>query len=205
MPNYVRNIVRVSDNFENIDKQTNSLDFEKIAPIPKELENTASPAIIVEETQLNLKEHNKHSRPITKEMSAEYIKNFGYNNWYDWNCANWGTKWNRQSVDTSSGYWEFDTAWSTPLQLVSILSQKYPSEIFTVEYADEDIGSNCGKYQIQNGILLYKEQEDNDFAARIWGYDSYEDMQKENDYEEEDEKIEVEKPLETNKETENAK
>lgn len=56
-------------------------------------------------------------------------------NWYDWNVAHWGTKWNAycQSVveqDNDEITLQFDTAWSPPepviARLKEIIEEKYP-------------------------------------------------------------------------------
>lgn len=51
------------------------------------------------------------------------------------------------------------------------MSKKYPTISFTINYADEDIGSNCGTYKLQNGNLLENIKGDTVFACEMWGYD----------------------------------
>lgn len=104
------------------------------------------------------------------------ILQYGCKDWYEWNCKNWGTKWN--SSDSSSytdfngrGNISFQTAWSTPYPVIVELSKKYPTLSFIVKYADEDIGSNCGTYKLQNGNLLEEIDGDVFFACEMWGYD----------------------------------
>jgi hypothetical protein len=49
------------------------------------------------------------------------VKKFGFKNWYDWQVANWGTKWDiceatiTPSDDGYSATLGFDTAWSPPI------------------------------------------------------------------------------------------
>ena len=76
------------------------------------------------------------------------------NSWYDWNCRNWGTKWdvavsdNSQYSDTyiegptENGenlvvYYNFNTAWSPPFAALAKLSSQYPSLLFTLSYEEE--------------------------------------------------------------------
>lgn len=78
--------------------------------------------------------------------------------WYNWNSSHWGTKWNAYSVewkDLGNGRVElrFDTAWAHPEPVIRALSRKFPTEIIEVQFADEDLGSNCGTYEIQGGNL----------------------------------------------------
>ena len=55
-----------------------------------------------------------------EEQEAENLKVFGFKNWYDWNIANWGTKWDfdlenvdRQDPNTLTA--SFDSAWAPPV------------------------------------------------------------------------------------------
>ena len=78
--------------------------------------------------------------------------------WYDWNVRNWGTKWNAYdtSVTPQPGdlcELRFDTAWSHPAPVIEALSEKFPDEIIEVAFADEDFGSNCGRYKIKGGAV----------------------------------------------------
>ena len=83
------------------------IDFNKVAPIPKELENTQSPTRIISQKEYdeqekrivegNLTDNEKNwglSRGLTQELVDEYRKRFGASDWYDWQTSNWGTKWN---------------------------------------------------------------------------------------------------------------
>jgi hypothetical protein len=96
--------------------------------------------------------------------------------WYDWSIDHWGTKWDvSDTFEDENGYICFDTAWSTPFELISKLSTLYPNLIFDVQYADEDLGNNCGTYQLQNGLEIYSESYGIEEACQLWGYD-YEEM-----------------------------
>ena len=41
-----------------------------------------------------------------------------------------------------------------PWPVLEALSRQFPAEVFSVSYADEDIGSDTGAYEMQNGKLL---------------------------------------------------
>jgi len=88
-------------------------------------------------------------------LSIECFKYHGVISWYDWAIKYWGTKWNAyQTIIESDCRVTFDTAWSTPEPVIYALSKKFPKNKFTLRYADEDIGSNCGRYSYKNGECL---------------------------------------------------
>lgn len=85
-------------------------------------------------------------------------------NWYDWRCENWGTKWNAcneptlETTDNVDGDMiaviRFETAWATPSKLIEKLSAMFPTVNISVKYADEDAGYNCGVYGLRAGIFI---------------------------------------------------
>ena len=115
-----------------------------------------------------------------KDLGNVYINNilqYGADSWYDWCCENWGTKWNATNTyivdDTEI---EFSTAWSCPVNIFKELSRQFSGVEIVVEFADEDIGSNCGKITFLNGeIEEYIDMDgDTDFALEVCGYDKEE-------------------------------
>ena len=107
MPNWCDNQITITgsksviDKIEKIVKDEDSknglLNF--FYPMPKELEDTTSPSSSAKKPQ-----------PMVD----------GFDNWYDWRCENWGTKWevnefygvDRQGDTISFG---FSSAWSPPI------------------------------------------------------------------------------------------
>ena len=115
-----------------------------------------------------------------EDLGNVYINNilqYGADSWYDWCCENWGTKWNATNTyivdDTEI---EFSTAWSCPVNIFKELSRQFSGVEIVVEFADEDIGSNCGKITFLNGeIEEYIDMDgDTDFALEVCGYDKEE-------------------------------
>lgn len=95
--------------------------------------------------------------------------------WYSWCIEMWGTKWNaKDSYTTSSGEVVFETAWSTPFQVIFELSRQYPQVTLIVKFADESIGYNCGEYHLKNGEVVYQIEYNEVEACELWGYDPYE-------------------------------
>jgi len=175
MPNHVTNILRiVGKDSEKVFKKIRGrdegyIDFNMIVRMPEGLHETRSPA--TGEAEKILQECNHESNKVVAYLKenieellgdhSETIKNLsafatcGYSNWYDWTKANWGTKWNAydQTIN-EDGSITFLTAWSTPFPAMAALSLKYPEVTVVVEYADEDIGSNCGRYALVNGETI---------------------------------------------------
>lgn len=113
---------------------------------------------------------------------------YGSPTWYEWCCNNWGTKWNAcgyaEGVDynTEENTIWFETAWSAPHPILQKLSQEYPDIEITHEWADEDIGVNCGRKEYWGGDCVdtyYPEEGDEalEFATQLWGIEETEDME----------------------------
>lgn len=107
-------------------------------------------------------------------LGMEEREKYGKDNWYDWSIANWGTKWNASEtiayqVKPDSFEFDFDTAWCCPEQIYEKLAQMYPNLHINVEFADEDIGNNCGIVTLFDGQTSVEYINDDDFAKKVWG------------------------------------
>lgn len=96
------------------------------------------------------------------------IKEHGHATWCGWSIDNWGTKWNSSEFQCDDSRMAFLTAWSTPDEIFIALSNLYPDEQFYVEYANEDIGNNCGWVCFENGLEVNCSIEGDDFACDVW-------------------------------------
>ena len=111
----------------------------------------------------------------TGKQAINNLLNYGATTWYDWSIKNWGTKWN--SYDTWKGDdhgFQFSTAWSAPHPVLDALAKKYPDVRITHEWADEDIGQNCGRCEFENGECVYDYEPEThkealEFATGVWG------------------------------------
>jgi hypothetical protein len=70
--------------------------------------------------------------------------------WYNWNCEHWGTKWDAVDVtinhDSEQGWikdegdvhliYRFNTAWSPPLAWFSAIAQKWPKLRLLMNYCE---------------------------------------------------------------------
>ena len=160
MPNHVTSVITLSgdenrikamlEQIKNDEVGIGSVDFNKILPMPD-----------------NIYRGNLGTQELTK---------YGDNNWYDWSNANWGTKWNAygydNGVELEDSKLKFLTAWAAPHPILQKLSEMYPDIKFEHEWADEDIGNNCGRYVYYDGkrIEEYFPESQKDcleFAAKV--------------------------------------
>lgn len=160
MPNHVTSVINLSgdesrikamlERIKNDEVGIGSVDFKKILPMPD----------------------NIYCGNLGPKERAIY----GDNNWYDWSNANWGTKWNAygydNGVEMEDGKLKFLTAWAAPHPILQKLSEMYPDIKFEHEWADEDIGSNCGRYVYYGGERIEEyfpesQKECLEFAARV--------------------------------------
>jgi len=150
------------------------IDFNKIRPCPDGMDINSDGWLMPLDNKFlsntRLKEHlDKLKEFVTKNPSIkeETIENFfqglrnyinhGHATWYSWNTENWGTKWNaynqndeRNTEDTIY----FQTAWCSPVNLISELSNKFPCVIIKLCYADEDSGCNTGRFTFSKGETI---------------------------------------------------
>lgn len=161
MPNHITTRIKITGDPEAVKRVLNkikndefgmgTIDFEKIIPMPK---NIFKGNLGVREREL-----------------------YGNNNWYDWSVSNWGTKWNAYGFDPNTDYskekeLKFLTAWSAPHPVIAKLSEMFPSVKLEHEWADEDIGMNCGRHVYYDGERIeeyYPESEMDrlEFAASV--------------------------------------
>lgn len=93
-------------------------------------------------------------------LRASLIKKYGYSGWYDWNVANWGTKWDLCDITVSQPYDDtvllhFDTAWSPPIEAYAKL---------------EELGFQVRAYYYESGMQFAGIYEDgNDDCYSEWG------------------------------------
>lgn len=106
---------------------------------------------------------------------------YGHPDWYSWANANWGTKWNACETSVAGGdaadSFSFQTAWAPPVPVLAALSRALPGARVTVEFADEDRGSNCGRAVFENGRVTdqffpdWGSEEAEAFSDRVWNWD----------------------------------
>jgi hypothetical protein len=108
---------------------------------------------------------------------------WGFTTWYGFCTNQWGTKWNAYGYE---GGVQFDgkslrflTAWAPPEPIIAKLAEMYPDLDFTHQWADEDIGYNCGEDEYHNGSLCGEYRpagvEAVEYANGLWGNDEQEE------------------------------
>jgi len=181
------------------DGEINLFDFDKIIEMPKSLNITSGGLIdtgieiikykesgdksILDYSKKHFLELNTWDADVVIEhlssrvdwnevkTAISNLENYGHKDWYTWRVSNWGTKWNTSEPTIEDNIVSFETAWSTPYEIFEELSLKFPNLKIKVKYADEDIGSNCGQIELQNGQVLNDIEYDGIKACEVWGYD----------------------------------
>ncbi len=106
-------------------------------------------------------EARKEDIPEIVRAIQNYVE-CGYTYWYDWSRDNWGTKWNCYG-QPDGGHpdgareFEFETAWNHPAEMIHEITKRLPNVTFSVRFADEDLGSNCGAYCIKGNDMFQEE------------------------------------------------
>jgi hypothetical protein len=151
---------------------------EYLIPFPEELENTSSPSKIVSEKDyLKQEKQNKlenkvtnneriFSNNITQAMSDNLKDKYLFDNWYDWNHYNYGTKWGCYDNNYENGCYSFTTAWSPlHIDLIERLAKIHPT--FTYSWEEETGWGGWMRYE--DGVCV----EQNSFECPNWYEDDF--------------------------------
>lgn len=113
-----------------------------------------------------------------EEVGKTYIDNivnYGSDTWYDWSVKNWGTKWNAFDSEIENNILSFRTAWSASLPITKKISEMFPNLSLSHEFADEDMGHNCGRVEFEKGDMvseyLPEGEEALRYACKLWNCD----------------------------------
>lgn len=120
-------------------------------------------------------EENKDKPNYIKsiELAKKYISNYkkyGHAEWYEWRVDNWGTKWDASRVCYDENTIVFETAWSSPANILVEMSKGLENDEFELQFADEDFSSdNNGIVRFKNGRIIEQEMDlGEDFVADVW-------------------------------------
>jgi hypothetical protein len=158
MPNWVMNqltcIFKTSEEYNAFKEKANIEGlYNSFIPMPEVLEGTVSPHTepdvyiarlnsrkntnflnIEEVANSNDEWDSEHAKSIIKNLKA--YSEVGCTNWYDWNCHNWGVKWEASECtvkllsDFNTVIFNFNSPWGCPEQFVTSLSTLYPDAVF---------------------------------------------------------------------------
>ena len=206
MPNWVRTRLTFNGEQSRIDElkafvksetkdesgelHTNLFDFNKVVPMPEELNivsgcfgewgmrylllNAKHSILWTDDDRSFMERMEKQKKKNPDrfnediELGKKYLSNiskYGHTTWYEWHISNWGTKWNACEVEwVNDNQVEFETAWSFCFPIVEKLSQLFPDIAIEFSFADEGCGSNTGTGTIKDGEEIdceYPETGDN--------------------------------------------
>ena len=97
-------------------------------------------------------------------LGRRELELYGKNNWYDWSCKNWGTKWNARYVEVYDNSISFETAWSPCSPVISALAKQFPEAEFYYRYEESGVGF-CGAEEYREGKPCYIMTADMDEAC----------------------------------------
>lgn len=165
MPNHVTHRMRINGTPEDVAAFKAAhvidgrLDFHTVIPMPEPLRTTEAGSVVEEGIAVLLNDTNyrwlgMHGINTLADLRARLDRvdpaweakarqsidcslNYGHGNWYDWACANWGTKWNAYDCADLGDVLKFDTAWASPKPVFAKLAMLWPSLKLFVESFDE--------------------------------------------------------------------
>ena len=182
MPNHVQNRITFCGTMKDVEKvfdflkgEDRVIDFNKIIPMPEDLNIESSSEGINGMNYLlylndkveyvHLKEYYERVELMPEErknkcieLGKAYLSNinkYSYKTWYEWSCANWGTKWNAYQTYREGDALYFQTAWSAVPDLVGKIAEMFPEISLEYEWADENFGYNVGSGYSENGEFYY--------------------------------------------------
>lgn len=140
--------------------------FASVFPMPDKIRNTIAPSVSakgkkwINEDKAKIRDVNLSEMLGTKievdlipcenntdEKCEALKKEYGADNWYDWNIITYGTKWDIDADDFVKGDEEFnvnfDTAWSPPTNFLYNLQKKFPDLDMRLTYQLEG-SDDCG-------------------------------------------------------------
>ena len=147
MPNWMRVTLEISGDKKQMTEFINTIgdgvdseqiiNFEKIIPPPENI-----------------------FRGNIGNKEREYCEKNNIPNWYDWNTANWGTKWNASYCELNSnqeGHMVllFETAWALPVPILERIEEMVRQDFKKIEIYGEFIEES---YAVAGTIFIDKDE-----------------------------------------------
>ena len=121
------------------------------------------PADVKEDREKLIEFLSAHYRRDMREIGQKMKDNldkYGSKNWYEWSLANWGTKWDVDGSLSSQSdehlSYNFDSAWSPPIEAFQKISEDFPELTFDLEYFEPGM-CFAGKVTWKNGSMVYED------------------------------------------------
>jgi hypothetical protein len=155
------------DKAEDGDVVPSVFDFKKILPQPAELVKRQFGGEDIQHSD------NEEHKALVAVLNAKY----GSSSLYDWNCANWDTKWNaceaemtefvikkdKASKEKWNGYYvqyRLDTAWSPPVNVMRKLSELFEDVLVELYFTEEaKMYPDC-EMDFVNGVMISEKELD---------------------------------------------
>jgi len=151
MPNWCSNNMEVKGEPKELKKfqkattkGDGSWNWDAWFPTPEALLGTTAPTTVKD----NITPAELEKGYLTTAQSEALIKEHGFNNWYDWNHANWGVKWGacESTIEAEETEGElvalhihFDSPWREPHQVIKKMIKEFPELEFDLEYCEEGL------------------------------------------------------------------
>ena len=162
MANDIKNALKVigeeslvAELFASIRYEDSLIDFNKIIPMPSELQVISDVNIRIMDSVEKALHINKGEALKTYQNPLEFsdedwaiyiqflnnVRKYGYMCWYDWAFAKWNTKFNaiepwKKNENDDTIY--FITAWDAPVSVIVQLSKNFPTLTLILEWCKYD-------------------------------------------------------------------
>ena len=180
MPNYQTTNIRVSGKKEVIDELLKSVVAteeylakieQRNADIPDDFKIKPAELGCVDFNILIPKPDNIYT---AGSVGKEEEKKYGSNNWYTWNCGNWGTKWNAcydkvVRIDDENLEISFDTAWNCPFPWFEKFIEK-AKELGVEKLEGESLYEEYCNYGFDWDDAVETSDDDEDFNPDVFGF-----------------------------------
>ena len=136
---------------EEFFKDRSEFSMNKILPTPEELRKVTAP----------VRAENGETEEEFKARVKRHQKLYGASDWYEWNCANWGTKWDAcdvsfEDISSTEVSYFFNTAWSPICPFLETIGKMYPLLKFSL-YCEESGNDFAGDYVVESGEVTEDE------------------------------------------------
>jgi len=156
----------------------------RIAQLEKELETATGDEKMFVLSQLEeakkpieIPELIKCSNGTEKDRKA-LIKEFGTDNWYDWNVKNWGTKWDCDSSECGYDVHEdihfvvnFNSAWSPPIGWLDNVIKLFPDLNFKLVFMETGNWFAGCVYNNEGGLEIVEGEPEYVQDGVVYNYD----------------------------------